>query len=396
MVGALEGLRVLDLSRVLAGPYCTMMLGDMGAEVIKIEQPGIGDETRRWGPPWAGGQSAYYLAVNRNKKSLTLNIRDPRGKEILRSLVCRSDVVVENFKAGALNHLGIGYDELSADNPGLVWCSITGYGSDGPYAGRPGYDFIAQGEAGIMSITGEPDGEPMKVGVAIVDVTAGLFAHGAILAALLAKTRNGIGQKIDVSLLSSAVAWLANVGSSYLISGEQPKRYGNAHPSIVPYQAFRVRDMWINVAAGNDRQFQALCQVLEVDHLATDRRFLTNPDRVVNREELIPLLEDVLSRRDADNWLGEMGAAGIPCGPINSLDRVFRHPQVLHRNMVAALNHPTAGSIKVVGSPVLLSETPPSVRSHPPLLGEHTDDVLRELVGLGPDEIAGLRVAEVV
>ncbi len=396
MARALEGIRVLDLSRVLAGPYCTMVLGDLGADVLKIEQPGSGDDTRRWGPPWAGGESAYYLCVNRNKRSVTLNLKDDRAKEILRALARESDIVVENFKVGALDRMGVGYEALSALNPRLIWCSITGYGLDGPYADRPGYDFVAQGEGGIMSVTGEPDGEPMKVGVAIVDITTGLFAASAILAALHARERTGRGQRIDAALLPSAVAWLANVGSNYLVSGEIPKRYGNAHPNIVPYQTFRARDRWMTVAVGNDRQFQALCRILGLEHLAADDRFATNPARVANRETLVPLLQEVFETRDADDWLEAMTAAGIPCGPINTVDRVFAHPQILHRGMVVEVPHPTAGTVRLAGPPFILSDTPAEVRGHPPLLGEHTEEVLRERVGLSDDEIARLRSEGVI
>lgn len=391
MRGALDGIRVLDLARVLAGPYCTMVLGDLGAEVIKIEQPGRGDDTRHWGPPWAGGESAYYLSINRNKKSVTLNLKDERAREIIRRLAMTSDIVVENFKVGALERMGIGYQELSALNPRLIWCSITGYGQDGPDAGRAGYDFVIQGEAGIMSITGEPDGEPMKVGVAIVDITTGLFASNAILAALHARERTGKGQQIDASLLSSAVAWLANVGSSYLVSGEPTERLGNAHPSIVPYQTFRARDRWIIVGAGNDRQYQALCRILDQPELASDERYATNPGRVVHRDELVATLQAIFETRDSDYWLAEMTAAGIPCGPINTVDQVFEMPQIQHRNMVIEIPHPTAGSVRMAGIPYRLSDTPAEVRLHPPLLGEHTDEVLRERLGMEQAEIDQLR-----
>lgn len=391
MQGALAGIRVLDLSRVLAGPYCTMVLGDLGAEIIKVEQPGTGDDTRHWGPPWAGGESAYYLCVNRNKRSVTLNLKDERARDILRRLAAASDVVVENFKVGALDRLGIGYDALSADNPGVIWCAITGYGSDGPYADRAGYDFVAQGEAGIMSITGEPDGEPMKVGVAIVDITTGLFASSAILAALHARERTGRGQFIDAALLPSAVAWLANVGSNYLVSGNLPRRYGNAHPNIVPYQTFKARDRWITIAVGNDRQFAALCRILGRPELAEDARYASNPARVEHRDELAPLLQSLVEERGADELLAAMTAAGIPCGPINTLDRVFSHPQIEHRGMVVEVPHPTAGSVRLAGPPFILSETPAAVRLPPPLLGEHTDEILRERLGLDEAEIAELR-----
>ncbi len=396
MPGPLEGIRVLDLSRVLAGPFCTMILGDLGADVIKVEQPGSGDDTRQWGPPWAGGESAYYLCVNRNKRSITLNLKHERGRQILVELARDSDVVVENFRVGMLDRLGIGYQALSTRFPHLVWCSITGYGLDGPYAERAGYDFVAQGEGGLMSITGEPDGEPMKVGVAIVDLFTGLYAANAILAALHARVQTGRGQLIDVALLPVTVAMLANVGSNYLISGQIPKRYGNAHPNIVPYQTFRARDRWMTVAVGNDRQFRQLCRILGKEELADDPRFATNPQRVAHRDQLIPLLQAAFAMRDADDWLAAMTEAGIPCGPINTLDRVFSHPQILHRRMVAEVPHPTAGSVRLTGSPLILSETPAAVRSHPPLLGEHTEEILRERIGLSAAEIARLREEGVV
>jgi formyl-CoA transferase len=391
MAGALDGIRVLDLSRVLAGPYCTMQLGDMGAEVIKIEQPGTGDDTRRWGPPWTGGESAYYLCANRNKKSVTLNLKDERARDILRELARQSDIVVENFKVGALDRMGIGYEALSAVKPQLIWCSITGYGQDGPYAGHAGYDFVAQGESGHMSITGAVDGEPMKDGVAVVDITTALFAANAILAALHARERTGRGQRIDAALMPSAVAWLANVGSSYLVSGEMPKRYGNAHATIVPYQTFKARDQWIIVGVGNDRQFLALCTMLGIPEIATDERFVTNPQRVEHRDELIELLAQIFITDDGARWLEGMSAAGIPCGPINTIDQVMTHPQIEHRGMIVDVPHPTAGSVKVVGPPFIMSDTPAQVRSHPPLLGEQTDEILRGRIGLSPDEIARLR-----
>jgi formyl-CoA transferase len=392
----LAGVRVLDLSRVLAGPYCTMMLGDLGAEVIKVEQPGAGDETRRWGPPFVGGESAYYLAVNRNKKSVTVNLKDDTGKEIVRSLARVSDIVVENFKVGALDRMAIGYAAISNDNPGLLWCSITGYGPHGPYADMPAYDFVIQGEAGVMSITGEPGGEPMKVGVAIVDITAGLFACNAILAALYARGITGQGQRIDVPLFNSAVAWLANVGSNYLVSGEVPGRYGNAHPNIVPYQAFRTADGWMTVAVGTDAQFAALCRVLGLVHLTGDPRFRNNEARVENRGDLIPLLQGVLETETAAAWIQRMKAAGIPCGPINTVDKVFSHPQVVHQRMVTDVPHPTAGSVKVAGPPYTLSSAPFGVPTHPPLLGEHTDEILEGVLGFSPDEVASLRDAGTV
>ena len=391
MPGPLEGLRVVDLSRILAGPYCTMMLGDMGAEVIKVEQPGSGDDTRTWGPPWVGDQSAYYLAINRNKRSLTLNLKHERARELLEQLVARSDVLIENFKAGGLAAMGLGYERLRQVNPRLVHCSITGYGPDGPYSSRPGYDFIAQGMGGIMSVTGEPDGQPMKVGVAIADLTTGMFACSSILAALRHRDRTGQGQHLDVSLLESVVAWLINVGSAYLLAGVELPRYGNAHPNIVPYRLFKARDKWFIVATGNDRQYYALCEVIGRPDLAEDTRFRFNPDRVANREALEAILADVFATRDAEDWTQALLAAGVPSGPVNSVADVFADPQVLARQMLIELRHPTLGTLKQAGFPYNFSATPAEPRRHPPLLGEHTDEVLRDLLGLGPEQIAHLR-----
>lgn len=392
----LKGVRVLDLSRVLAGPYCSMMLGDLGADVIKVEKPGEGDETRAWGPPNAGGESAYYLCVNRNKRSITVDMKKPEGQEIIRKLAEKSDVLIENYKVGTLQRIGLGYEDLKKTNPRLIYCSITGFGQNGPYKDRPGYDFIIQGMGGIMSITGEPEGPPMKVGVAIVDITAGLFACSAILAALYHRERTGKGQYIDIALLDSVVAWLANVGSNYLISGELPKRYGNAHPNIVPYEPFKTKDgTYIAVGVGNDRQWQVFCKIIGLEDLAKDPRFATNPQRVVNRKELIPIIAKKMLEKTSEEWLEELEKNKIPCGPINTLDRVFSDPQVRARQMVVEIPHPTAGSVKLVASPMKFSDTPCTVDRHPPLLGEHTEEVLSEL-GYSGEEIARLREKGVI
>lgn len=391
MTGPLSGIRVLDLSRVLAGPYCTMVLGDLGADIIKVERPGTGDDTRAWGPPWAGGESAYYLSVNRNKRSITLDIKHPDAQQIIRDLAAESDIVVENYKLGTLERLGIGYAQLSEINPRLIWATISGYGPDGPFADRPGYDFVAQGEAGIMAITGEADGDPMKVGVAIVDVTTGLYTAVAVLAALRERDSSGFGQRVDSNLMSSAVAWLVNVGSNHLISGNPAKRYGNAHANIVPYQVFKARDQHITVAVGNDPQFRALCQILGIPEYGTDPRFSTNPVRVENREILVAKIQEIIETRDAQELLDQITAAGIPSGPINSVEQVFTHPQVLARNMVVEAEHPTAGSVRMAGIPFELSRTPATVRNAPPLLGEHTADILADVLGKSAEDITTLR-----
>jgi len=393
----LSGIKVLDLSRVLAGPYCSMMLGDLGADVIKVERPGAGDDTRQWGPPEAGGEAAYYLCVNRNKRSITVDLKAPEGREIILALARRSDILLENYKVGTLDKMGLGYEDLRKENPGLIYCSITGFGLNGPYKDKPGYDFMIQGMGGLMSITGDPQGPPMKVGVAIVDIFAGLFASSAVLAALRYREKTGKGQHVDVALLDAVVACLANVGSNYLVSGEVPKRYGNAHPNIVPYEPFRTKDgTYINLAVGNDRQWRDFCRLAGAEHLADDPRFATNPQRVVHREALIPLVAELMLQKTADEWLEALDRLKIPCGPINTLDRVFSDPQVLAREMVVEVPHPTAGKVKLVASPMKFSDTPCEVRRHPPLLGEHTEEVLQRDLGYPPEKIASLRAAGVI
>jgi formyl-CoA transferase len=389
--GPLGGIRVLDLSRVLAGPYCTMTLGDLGAEIIKVERPETGDDTRGWGPPWAGGEAAYYLSANRNKHSITVNLKHPDGQRLIRELAAVSDVVVENYKLGTLERMGIGWEQLQEENPRLIWATISGYGPDGPDAEKPGYDFVAQGEAGIMAITGEPGGEPMKVGVAIVDVTTGLFTALSICAALRERELSGLGQRIDTNLLSSGVAWLINVAENYLVSEQPAKRWGNAHANIVPYQSFRARDQHITVAVGTDRQFRDLCRILGCEELADDPRFVTNTQRVGHRAELIPLLAERIAMEDAEVWLPQLSAATIPAGKINTIAQVFEHPQVLARNMLIELPHPTAGTVRMTGVPMEFSRSKAEARLPPPLLGEHTDVLLGGLLGKSAADIARLR-----
>ena len=392
----LAGIRVLDLSRVLAGPYCTMILGDLGAEVIKVERPGTGDDTRAWGPPWAGTESAYYLSTNRNKKSVTLNLKDERAQEIVRDLASQSDIVVENFRPGSLERMGIGYDQLAAANPTLIWATITGYGRRGPDASKPGYDFVIQGEAGVMAITGEVDGEPMKVGVAIVDVTTGLFTAVGILAALQERERSGKGQRVDSSLYASAIGWLVNVASNTLVSGNDAKRYGNAHANIVPYQAFVAKDGYMSIAVGTDRQFRDLCRIIGDETLADDERFSSNSSRVENRDVLIPILQEAFRTRHASEWLEACREAVIPSGPIRSIEEVLGDPQTIALDMVQELAHPTAGSVKLTGIPFELSRTPPQIAAPPPTLGQHTEVVLTDLLGRSPKEIEALRAEGVV
>ena len=394
----LEGVRVVDLTRALAGPYGTLMLGDLGADVIKVEQPGRGDESRGWGPPFVGepygpypGESAYFIAANRNKRSVTVNLKSPQGQEIVRRLASASDALVENFRTGVLDEMGLGYEDLHRLNPRLVYCSISGYGRTGPYAERPGYDFIIQAEGGMMGITGPEDGPPYRVGVPIVDVTAGMFAATSILAALRARDLTGEGQLVDVSLLDTQVALLANVASNYLVGGAPPRRLGNAHPNIAPYEAFRARDRWFALAAANERQWEVLCDAIGQPDLKDDARFATNGARVANRPALLEALNEAFATRDAGAWLAALQEAGLPCGPINTVPDAFAHPQAAARNLVLETEHPTAGTVRLTGFPYKLSHTPASVRRPPPLLGQHTEEVLAGLLGYTATEVADLR-----
>ena len=406
MAGALSHIRVLDLSRILAGPWAGQILADLGADVIKVERPGPGDDTRGWGPPWIKddqGQdtsvAAYYLCANRNKRSITVDITQPEGQDIVRRLAAQSDVVLENFKLGGLKQYGLDYDSLKAVNPRLVYCSITGFGQDGPYAPRAGYDFLIQGLGGLMSITGRPDGEPgagpMKVGVALTDILTGLYATNAVLAALAWREQSGEGQYIDMALLDVQVACLANQAMNYLATGSNPRRMGNAHPSIVPYQDFPTEDGHMILAIGNDGQFDRFCEVAGRPELAADARFATNRARVENRAELIPLLNEITVTRTTTEWIAQLEARAVPCGPINGLAEVFADPQVQARGLAVKMPHPEAGEVPLVASPIRLSKTPVEYRRAPPLVGEHTDEILADL-GVDAAGIAGLRERGVV
>ncbi|MDQ4489476.1 CaiB/BaiF CoA-transferase family protein [Sinomonas sp. ASV486] len=377
--GPLRDLTVLDLSRILSGPFATMTLADLGADVIKIERPGEGDDTRQWGPPFQGDEAAYYLSVNRNKRSLAVDFRSPEGIEAVRRLARGADVVVENFRPGTAERLGLGYEQLSADNPGLIYASISGYGQTGPEAGRAGYDAIAQARSGIMSVTGEPGGPPVRVGISGSDLIAGTWAVIGILAALHERDRTGQGQWVDISLLDGSVSWLTYVASGYFASGEIPRRYGSAHPTIAPYQAFPTADGFVMIAVGNDRLWRAFAVALGRPDLAADARFATNPLRVAHRDDLVHLIEEILSTATTRAWVARLEEAGIPVGPIQTVDEALSDPQILARGMVAEVEHPSAGRLRTVACPIRLTRTPASVRMPPPLVGQHSDEVLTAL-----------------
>jgi crotonobetainyl-CoA:carnitine CoA-transferase CaiB-like acyl-CoA transferase len=393
--GPLDGVRVLDLTRFMAGPFGTAMLGDYGADVIKVEAPGDGDGARAWGPPFAGGESVYFLSVNRNKRSVTLNLRRAEGAAVLRRLAARADVLVENFTPGTMDRLGVGYERLRAENRRLIYCAISGFGQTGPYRDRPAFDLILQGMGGVMGTTGEEGGAPVRVGIPIADIAGGMYAAYAIALALLARGRTGEGQYLDVSMMDAQIAWLSYYLGIYLASGEVPPRRGSAHATVVPYQAFRCADgRYITLGTGNDRLFRRFCDLAGIA-LADDPRFRTNPDRIRHRAELIPLLEALFGTRPAGAWLAALEAAGVPCGPIYTVDEVVEDPQVRSREMLVELEHPSAGRITVPGLPIKCSRTPGSIRRPPPRLGEHTGEVLAEL-GLTPAEIDALRASEIV
>jgi crotonobetainyl-CoA:carnitine CoA-transferase CaiB-like acyl-CoA transferase len=407
VAGALSDIRVLDLSRVLAGPWASQTLADLGAEVIKIERPGCGDDTRSWGPPYlkdAAGEdtreAAYFLAANRGKKSVTVNLAAPAGQALIRELAAQSDVFIENYKVGDMARYGLAYEDLERINPRLVYCSITGFGQDGPLADRAGYDFVIQAMGGLMSITGErdelPGGGPQKVGVAVADLMTGVYASVAILAALNHRHQSGVGQYIDMALLDVQVAALANMNMNYLVSGTVPKRQGNAHANIVPYQVFAASDGQMVLAIGNDAQFARFCELAGCGELAADQRFATNAARVRHRENLIPLIQDVLQRRDVGEWTSLLETAGIPCGPINDIAAALNHPQIKHRGLRIDLPHPTAGSVPLVGNPIKLSATPIAYAAAPPLLGQHTREVLAGALGRSESEIDALAAAGVI
>ena len=377
----LEGIRVIDLTQALAGPYCTMMLGDLGADVIKIERPGSGEMSRGWAPPFVGSESAYFLSVNRNKRGLTLDLRKPEGQEIIAHLLDGADVFVTSLhKLDSVRRYGLDWETVQARNPRLIYCSITGYGHTGPYAGRGGYDVVAQGEAGLMSITGEPDGDPVRYPVPIADITTGIYSVVGILGALLVRERTGRGQYLDMSLLESQSAWLSVIAGGYFATGERPRRLGNAHPNIVPYQPFRAADKHIIVAVGSERLWRRFCDLLGIaDTIGTDPRFKTNPDRIAHRSELVSQLQTIIEQHESDYWLEHLRAADIPCGPINFVDDTLNDPHLRARGMIVELEHPLVGLVRSVGDPVRLSETPVTYRRHPPLLGEHNVEILREL-----------------
>jgi crotonobetainyl-CoA:carnitine CoA-transferase CaiB-like acyl-CoA transferase len=406
MAGPLKHIRVLDLSRVLAGPWASQILADLGAEVIKIEKPGEGDDTRGWGPPFIAnpdgsrGDAAYFLSTNRGKSSVLIDMSKPDGQKLIRELAAKSDVVLENFKVGGLKKYGLDYESLRAVNPGLIYCSITGFGQHGPYAQRAGYDFMIQGMGGIMSVTGQPDGEPgaepMKVGVAFADIFTGLYAVIGLLAALRHRELTGVGQQVDLALLDCQVAVLANQALNFLVGGQAPTRLGNAHPNIVPYQTFKTRDGHIIIAVGTDRQFREFCRIAAIAHIADDPRFSTNRGRVENRKELVSLLTDPIKTRSTGEWIALLEAAAVPCGPINRIDEVFADPQVIARGIQIALSRPDGAVTPGVANPIRLSATPIDYDRAPPALGDGTATVLKTVLGLAEGDVEALRDSGVI
>lgn len=393
----LSGIRVLDLTRIVAGPYCTMILGDLGADIIKVEHPN-GDEARKWGPPFVGtsNESCYFLSLNRNKRSLCINFKTDSGRDLIYKLCQKSDVLVENFVPGKLDSMKLGYEHLKKVNPKLIYCSITGYGAEGPYKDKPGYDVIAASIGGLLHITGPKDGEPVKVGVAMTDMATGLYAHGAILAALIKRAKTNVGQKIECNLLSTQVASLINIGSNYLIAGKEASRWGTAHESIVPYEAFPTKDGYFTIGTGSDNQFVHLCKLLNIPRIATNKKFLTNKDRVSNRTELITILRKEFSKRTNEELTSLFNNATFPNGPVNNLENTFNDPHIRDIGLVKTLQHPTAGDIKIVGPPVKYSSGGNEIRLPPPTLGQHTNEILKEILGFDDSEITSLKNAKII
>ena len=396
-MGPLKGLRIIEIAGIGPGPFAGMLLADMGAEVIKIERPNKGDDTRHWGPPFIKpaennepAQAAYYHSANRNKKSIAIDITQPQGQQVIKDLIAKSDVLIENYKVGGLEKYGLSYQQVKSINPKLVYCSITGFGQQGPYAHKAGYDAMIQGEGGLMSLTGAPDGEPVKVGVAVVDVMTGLYSGNAILAALLAKAHTGKGQHIDIALLDVQVATLANQGMNYLATGENPARLGNAHPNIVPYQTFATNDGSLILAIGNDQQFEKFCHAANCEALSRNVLFQTNQQRVINRAELIPILATIIAKQSTDYWVEKLEAIAVPCGPVNTLKQVFNHPQIKHRNMVKQVPDQDGVMIKTVASPINLSDTPLQYKHAAPNIGQHSEQILKQLLGYDGDKITEL------
>ncbi|PON18276.1 hypothetical protein C2W62_08765 [Candidatus Entotheonella serta] len=392
----LEGVKVLDLTRVLAGPYCTMMLADMGADVVKVERPGAGDDTRAFGPPFVNGESAYFMSINRNKRSVTLNLKEAKALAIMRQMLETADVVVENFRPGTMKSFGFGYEAVHAFNPRLVFCSISGYGHSGPDEKLPGYDLIIQGEGGIASLTGTPDGPPFKVGSSQADIVAGMMGFQGILLALMARQQTGKGQKVDIGMLDCQIALLTYQAGIYFATGESPDRMGNQHPTITPYETYRCKDGYINVACGNDNMWRKFCNVLGQDSWPEDDRFRTNADRVGHRRQLGALIEPVMLEKTQDEWISALRGAGLPCGAIRTVGQACDNPQVLARDMIVNLEHPTAGPIRVTGLPLKLSDTPGEIHSPPPVLGQHTEEVLADWLKIGASDVETLRQEGVV
>ncbi len=395
MTRALEGIRIIEFSRALAGPYCTMLLADLGAEVIKVEMPGSGDDSRGWGPPFIEGEAAYFLSINRNKKSMTLNLKADKAKEIACKLIQTADVVLESNRPGAMARLGLDYESVKKVKPEIIYTSVSGFGQTGPYSSRPGFDQVIQGYGGIMGLTGEADGPPLKVGIAVTDIATGMFAAIGILTALYHRQATGKGQYIDASMLDGQVSWLTYQAGRYLASGKVPQRIGSAHPLIVPYQAFEAKDGFVNIAVGNDNLWKKFCDATELRAIVDDPKFATNAKRVENRQEVIEIISNVIAGKTMQEWLDILEDAGIPCGPIYTVDQIFSDPQVLARNMLVEVDHPKCGPVKVTGSPIKLSETPADVRTSPPMLGQHNEEILQDL-GFDSSDIEKIKEEKVI